>query len=381
MKTTKAVEGKILSFTLDRLIPIEEKARHTPSHRRRRKVRGFANKSTLDRGNDRVLPEAFKDSKNSYMQNPVVFMNHNWDVPIGKTLQFDILDEGPFVEIELGEGFEEADKAWKLIEQDLIKGLSIGFRVKDEDYDSKTGIRTVKNLDLYEISIVTIPMNADAMFEVDSQGGVKSILVKTEDNLMSYKEYIGENLNTPDKEEEDEDKLSIIEFTIDNAKILSRKGVKHITATEDDGSDLNISFKKGDKFVDLNEDKETLDDVKEDIPDNNIRPTLEWQETECSFCEKKTTAITCAVSAMGKEFCICMECLAKSNEVWHSHWEGKNSQIDELHSTVDKQDKELEFLKNENSKYKKYFKGEIAALVKDATEILIQDTEEVSTES
>ena len=40
-----------------------------------------------------------------------------------------------------------------------ISGLSIGFIPKEADYNAKTGIRTIKSADLFEISLVTFPMN------------------------------------------------------------------------------------------------------------------------------------------------------------------------------------------------------------------------------
>jgi HK97 family phage prohead protease len=46
-----------------------------------------------------------------------------------------------------------------------ITGLSIGYYVRDASDDQKTGIRTLKKLDLVEISIVTNPANDDARID------------------------------------------------------------------------------------------------------------------------------------------------------------------------------------------------------------------------
>ncbi|ONG05053.1 peptidase U35 [Klebsiella pneumoniae] len=47
-----------------------------------------------------------------------------------------------------------------------ITGLSIGYYVRESNYDEKTRIRTLTKLDLVEISIVTVPANDDARIDV-----------------------------------------------------------------------------------------------------------------------------------------------------------------------------------------------------------------------
>ncbi|MGQ2994271.1 HK97 family phage prohead protease [Variovorax sp.] len=64
-----------------------------------------------------------------------------------------------------------ANEAHALMKRRVVKGLSIGYYVEDSSYNDKTGIRTLKKLDLVEYSIVTFPANTLA--QVDS---VKSII-------------------------------------------------------------------------------------------------------------------------------------------------------------------------------------------------------------
>lgn len=50
-----------------------------------------------------------------------------------------------------------------------ITGMSIGYRIKRDSYDKKTGVTTLHELDLVEISVVTNPMNdAARMTDVKS---------------------------------------------------------------------------------------------------------------------------------------------------------------------------------------------------------------------
>lgn len=61
------------------------------------------------------------------------------------------LDESPYARI-----------AHRGMKSRSITGLSIGYYVRDSSKDQKTGIVTLKKLDLVEISIVTTPANDDA---------------------------------------------------------------------------------------------------------------------------------------------------------------------------------------------------------------------------
>lgn len=60
---------------------------------------------------------------------------------------------------------QKAREAHALMKRRIVKGLSIGYYVRDDSVDEKTGIRTLKELDLVEISIVTFPANSEAQID------------------------------------------------------------------------------------------------------------------------------------------------------------------------------------------------------------------------
>lgn len=61
-------------------------------------------------------------------------------------------------------------EAYELLKMKAISGLSIGFATREDSYDRVTGIRTLKKVDLYEVSLVTFPANDTARVQ-----GVKGI--------------------------------------------------------------------------------------------------------------------------------------------------------------------------------------------------------------
>lgn len=117
----------------------------------------------VDDGNEIVSPGAFTESLAELKANgdplPVLWQ-HNSSQPIGgsdmlvedahglKTDGFLLIDDIP-----------QAKAAHTLMKRRIVKGLSIGYYVRDSSYDEKTGVRTLKRLDLVEYSIVTFPMN------------------------------------------------------------------------------------------------------------------------------------------------------------------------------------------------------------------------------
>jgi uncharacterized protein len=73
-------------------------------------------------------------------------------------------------------------EAYELMKADALGGMSIGGIVRDDSYDRVTGIRTLKRLDLWEVSLVTFPANESARFTE-----VKQLI--SEGELPTMKEF------------------------------------------------------------------------------------------------------------------------------------------------------------------------------------------------
>lgn len=67
------------------------------------------------------------------------------------------------------------DLAWQSVKARLVKGVSIGFRSLAHDYMSEGGIR-FKELEIFELSVVTIPANASATIQsIKAWGGAHNL--------------------------------------------------------------------------------------------------------------------------------------------------------------------------------------------------------------
>lgn len=115
-----------------------------------------------------VAPGAFKDSLAALRASgdplPALWQHRSGE-PIGGYTDLAEDDRGLKVAGFLVLEDPVAKRAHLYMQKRIVKGLSIGYYVRDSSYDEKTGIRTLKKLDLVEISIVTFPANAEAQVE------------------------------------------------------------------------------------------------------------------------------------------------------------------------------------------------------------------------
>ncbi|XP_066251723.1 myosin heavy chain, clone 203-like [Euwallacea similis] len=100
----------------------------------------------VDKQNDLILPGAFKENLN---RNKIKLLwQHNPDEPIGSII--DIYEN------------DKAEEAYLMLKTGTINGLSIGYIPIEYDVDHKSGARVLKQVELWEVSLVTFPANLAA---------------------------------------------------------------------------------------------------------------------------------------------------------------------------------------------------------------------------
>lgn len=119
----------------------------------------------LDNHKDVVMHGAFSTTleEKAEAHNVKLLWQHNAAEPVGI---FDLIredDYGLYVEGHLQLDVARAREAHSLMRSGAVKGLSIGYKVRDAALDAETGIRLIKSLDLFEISLVTFPANQRAL--------------------------------------------------------------------------------------------------------------------------------------------------------------------------------------------------------------------------
>ena len=129
------------------------------------KIKGYANTITKDRAGDVILSEAWTTSNalKNFMKNPIMLFGHNHSRPIGKILDLVPTESGLMVEGEVS----AADlQIYSLIRDEVLKTFSVGFYIKDAEWDDMTETFIIKDLELLEISVVSVPCNQASTFSL-----------------------------------------------------------------------------------------------------------------------------------------------------------------------------------------------------------------------
>jgi uncharacterized protein len=131
-----------------------------------------------DQGNDIMQKGAFtKSLVNRPVSKVKMLYQHKTDEPIGVFTDMYEDSKGLFVKGQLAMGTQRGREAYELLKMGALDGMSIGFRADPEKQgynENKRGVRTLKEVDLMEISLVTFPMNESALIET-VKGNAKNI--------------------------------------------------------------------------------------------------------------------------------------------------------------------------------------------------------------
>lgn len=126
------------------------------------KIEGYASTfDNIDRGGDIVIRGAFKECLREKETFPLLWQ-HDMSEPVGSFKAKEV-KEGLYLEgiMPKNDSLVET-RVMPQIKAGSIQALSIGYSVLDSDY-TKEGNRMLKKIDLWETSLVTVPMNPEAI--------------------------------------------------------------------------------------------------------------------------------------------------------------------------------------------------------------------------
>jgi len=93
---------------------------------------------------------------------PAMLWQHEADEPIGVWTEMSEDAKGLKVRGQLCLDTSCGKEAYALLKMGALNGLSIGFISRQWSYDTETDIRTLTEVDLWEVSLVTFPANESA---------------------------------------------------------------------------------------------------------------------------------------------------------------------------------------------------------------------------
>ncbi len=146
-------------------------------------VEGWVSTNDLDDGNDIVEPEAFRPVIDRYMKKPIVLFMHLMDyLPIGKTLSLEIVPgRGLKTRTLILPTDERGKDVIMLIKNGVLNSYSFMYWVdkyQTENVGEEDEVRRIISFKrLYEISIVNLGMNEEAIFEAGKRLNLKSFTI------------------------------------------------------------------------------------------------------------------------------------------------------------------------------------------------------------
>ena len=139
---------------------------------------GMASTADFDRAGDTIDANAWtKGGLNNFEKNPIILFNHNYDKPIGRATGLKVTENG--LELKAKISKSAPDHVAQLVKEGILGAFSVGFRVKDADYLEETDGLKIKDAELFEVSVVSVPCNQAATFS----------LAKSFDSMDEYEEF------------------------------------------------------------------------------------------------------------------------------------------------------------------------------------------------
>lgn len=126
-------------------------------------ISGYASVNSPDRAGDVVPSSVWEKGMENYLKNPVVLAYHEHDDPIGRVTEHKIDSRGLWVKARISAA---ATEVFNLIKDNVLTAFSVSFRILDAEYNSIAELFVIKELELIEISVVSVPCNAETLFSL-----------------------------------------------------------------------------------------------------------------------------------------------------------------------------------------------------------------------
>jgi HK97 family phage prohead protease/HK97 family phage major capsid protein len=142
-------------------------------------ISGYASTVDVDRHGDVIPTSVWEKGLENYIKNPVILAFHDHTQPVGRMTEHKVDAKGLWIKARISKA---AEKVYQLIKDEVLTAFSVGFRIKDAEYNSAAEVFLVKDLELHEISVVSVPANQNTLFN----------LSKSFNSTQEYREFIAQ---------------------------------------------------------------------------------------------------------------------------------------------------------------------------------------------
>ena len=220
------VQNKVLKL----FVPLETKEESEDGELR---ITGHASTNDEDRSGDIIVSDAWtkKDALANYLKNPIILAFHDMSRPIGKTIAHEVDENGLKITAKISKA---AGDIIELIKEGILSAFSVGFMIKEADFDPKSGVFVIKELELFEVSVVSVPANQNALFSIE----------KNFSNPEEYKEFRNQFIKSESKETLMVDKTKVEPKPIDMAAMASEVAAQVKAQIDADTNAREVAEKK-----------------------------------------------------------------------------------------------------------------------------------------
>tara|TARA_Y100000034_G_C6908219_1_gene422149 strand:+ start:2606 stop:5503 length:2898 start_codon:yes stop_codon:yes gene_type:complete len=231
------------------------------------KIAGYANTVDKDRTRDKVLPSAWAKGIDNYRVNPILLFQHKHDQPIGKVDKITVDEKGIFVNATISEAAETQYSVHTLVRDRVLKAFSVGFLVKDQEYDADSDTSTITGVELLEISVVSVPANQTSLFSIR----------KSFDTDEEYQEYTSQF--SKDVEEESEEKILVAGITSKDS------GHYHAYEVDENGSGVTTYTSHGHGMHAHRVAEGDVEEINDHVHGLEVSDVIEGKDVEDSILD------------------------------------------------------------------------------------------------
>ena len=138
-------------------------------------IEGYASTTDIDRSGDVVPSSVWEKGIQNYLKNPIILSQHDYDDPVGRMTDYRVDSKGLWIKARVS----AAAEIFSLVKDKVLTAFSVGFRIMDAEYNAAAEVFMIKELELVEISIVSVPCNQNTVFN----------LSKAFDNTEDYSKF------------------------------------------------------------------------------------------------------------------------------------------------------------------------------------------------
>ena len=255
-------------------------------------IEGYASTKDKDRVKDIVEPNAFKSALDLYMTNPIVLLQHNADKPIWIVTDATIDSKGLYIKARIT---EDTDWVFSKLKNKVLRAFSIGYRIKDyeidevkDDQGDVTGYeQIIKDLELFEISLVSIPANPYALTKSMSNcfEEVKDEVVeepKEEEKVEEEEEKVEAEVESKNTEEvkEEEKEVEVTPYDEENDDKVNTEEVEEEIEEEEEEKVEEVEEKNEEEVENKEEEKEEAIEESEEPKEESVNTTEIEESTE-----------------------------------------------------------------------------------------------------